>query len=196
MNTAVSEWENQKLKLQEAMDKWVVEIRSSWCTFCSAIRLVSHLLGAQLHYHLPPPAVFANAFYLQYNCLESTHLSSHICFSFPFKSSLKIIVSISFHIPWNFIDFIVTTVTRKTQVRGLPLLNSCLAWQRWVWNQKSWHSCYLSLPEPITGDKDWIIMGVLFTPLEIREDGTLCTLKAVLHFISSWSFLWGGKKCR
>lgn len=77
-----SERENQKLRLQEAMDKWVAEIGSSRYTFCGAIRVVSCFLGAQLHYHLPPPEVFANAFYLQCNCSESTHLSSYALFQF------------------------------------------------------------------------------------------------------------------
>ena len=64
------------------------------------------------------------------------------------------------------------------------------------WNQKSWRLCRLSLPEPMSKDRDWIFMCSLFRWLEIWEDGELCTLKHHLPFPFKPAFFIRRKWCR
>ena len=49
------------------------------------------------------------------------------------------------------------------------------------WNQNSQHSCSLSLPEPISRDKNWIFMDSLFRGPVIWEDGRLHPLNNYLN---------------
>ena len=66
------------------------------------------------------------------------------------------------------------------------------------WNQKSWHSCCLSPPKPITRDRDWIFMGALFRWPVIWENGRSCTLKdhLMFHFKQSLFIMRRKVECR